>query len=602
MEISPGIRQKLALLLAGEDLESPQQLLGWDDSAHRNITSWEMFQRANQTTRDRKARYREYQRMNEMSSDIAASLDSFAEEAVLKNRDKDRSVWAVSDNKGLVDDIHELLDKLNIEEEVYGIARNIAMMGDEVYQLYYAEPSSGEEGGVGGDDLGGVFHWKYTEPWRLDMVRDDQARLRGWRVSGVKGYSTATIEADAKPWDFVLFKSIGSEKNGWGESLLSGVVRTWRILDQIETALALYRLHRAADRIIFYVDIGSASQDAAYDIVNKWKQMYRKRKWYDASKQEIDFKHNPIDLLEDIFWPTSKESQSKVDKLQGSNNVGDIADIEMWRNKLRYGLRIPKGYWGDDDGGVFDAKAGLVQQDIKFARGVARIQRAIINGITKIVQIHLAIRGQNPNAKRFKIRMEPVSYLDEMQRLETLQQRVIALQGLVEVGQALGFDPDAWAEYLMKTVMFTSDDELNEFFERQAEVVAQKQKDQADLEQKAAENEVKGQEIENKNKQSQFAKEKADAKQRASKPGGQSGAKVTVNINSGRAKATTGAKKKKTRMSDDAPERTNLLEEDLANTELEGLTEYLASNKDKLAEIKAGLNKLRSNGIIVDLS
>lgn len=571
-EMKDGVRQKLALLLAGENLDSPQQLASFDQGFNRALSSWELFNRSNQVLRDRKAKYREYDRMVEMSSDVYASLDSYAEEATVRNREKDRTIWVHCDNTALKNTIEELFDRIRIEDMIYAIARSVAMYGDDFWRIYYDET--------------GVFHWQWTEPSRLDRITDDMGRLRGYTQMGSQGVQNVNTKADAHPWDFIHFRIRGANRDGWGESMLAGIPRTWRILDQLETALALYRLHRAADRTIFYVDVGGASSDQAYEIVGKWKEIYRKRKWFDSSKNEIDFKHNPIDIVEDIFWPVKKDSQSKVDKLPGSNNVGDIADIEMWRNKLRYGLRIPKGYWGDDDGGVFDAKAGIVQQDMKFARGIERIQRAIISAVTQLIQIHLALLNQNASKQRFKVRMETISYLSEMQRMETLQQRVIVLQGLVEVGQALGLDADAWAEYLMKTVMFTTDDELQEFLEDQSKVVAEKQKETADREGEVADAEV--------DNLKQFGKAQGAAKQRAKKPGGQSGIKTS----NPKDKAVTGAKdkSKKSRLADDAYTPT-----DLTEGQLDLLRDYLRDNKESLREVRDSIDKLTTNGVVVDL-
>ncbi len=582
-ELQNDVRQKLALLLAGEDLDSPQQLISFEDNVHRTVSSWELFQRSIQGMRDRKARYREYDRMDE-SSDIKESLNAYAVEVTVKNRELDRTVWAVSDNKGLVEEIHELFDQIKVEEWIYGLARTTAKYGDDLEQVFYSED--------------GVYGLKMMEPWNIDRVTDDQGRLRGYKVQGANGMQGMTLQADAHPWDIAHFKINGTYRDGWGESMLAGVAKTWRILDQLETALALYRLYRAADRTVFYIDVGTTSNEQAYAIVDRWRQMYRKKKWYDEARGEIDFKHSPVDIIEDIFWPVRPGSESKVDKLQGSSNVGDIADVEMFRNKLRYALGIPKGYWGDDDGGVFDAKAGLVQQDMKFAQKCGMLQSALINGFTRLVQVHLALKGLNPNAKRFKLRMEPLSYLAEMQRMEAMQQRVIVLQGLIEAGQALGFDPDAWSEYVMKKVMFTTDDELNEFLEMQAEVVAKKQKDQADLERQAAENELDNQEADRKAKLSQIQQKKKDSEARAKTPGGQSGAKVTVNVNT-----TTKQKSKKSRMADEIDmDRDTLLEEDLAGDEyLSGITDYLAKNRLQLKEIKEAIHTLPSRGVVINL-
>lgn len=556
-ELTPALRQRLALLLSIDDLESPQQLYTFDDNVQKTISSFEMLQRSLRGTRDRKARYREFDRMDE-NSDISSSLDAYAEEVTVLNREKDRTIWAVSDSQEIVEIIHALFDKLRIENEIFGYARCVAKYGDDFERLYYDER--------------GVYHWHFLEPAKVDRITDEFHRLRGYELEMEVGLNTTGVKQKANTVDVLHTKIYGASRDGWGESFLHGIHRTFQVLDQLETALALYRLHRAADRNVFYVDVGQATPDQAFAIVNRWKQMYRKGRWFNSGKGEVDFKHNPIDIIEDYFWPVQKGSESKIDRLAGSSNVGDIADIEMFRNKLRYALGIPKGYWGEDDGGVFDAKAGLVQQDMKFAKKVERLQRAIIQGMTRLVQIHLILIGRESAVGSFQLRMEPLSYLSEMQRMEGLQQRVIVLQGLVEVGQMLGFDPEAWAEYLMKKVLFTSDEEFNDFMAMQAEAVAAKQKlaGEADDAEKEA---IKSGEA--------FSNAKAGASQRAKRPGGQSGGK------SAKSKATTKAKA----TSDSAPiVKANLVEEDL----IEQISSMMEDPhlKNKLKEVRESIESL----------
>lgn len=566
LESTPeGIRTRLGYLLGLEGLESPAQLSDFEDNpaAYRAVTSWELFSKATQAVRDRKARYAEYDRMDE-DADIKAALDAYAEEVTQRNRDKNMTIWATGESEEMVNEIHDLLKRLKVEEWMYGLARSIAKYGDDFEQVYY--------------DENGVYHVKYIEPTRLDINRNDQGMVTGYRIAGQTSSASTTV-AIAQPWDFVHFKINGAIRDGWGESMLAGVLKAWRILNMLETALALYRLYRAADRTIFYIDVGTQTPDQQYATVEKWRQTFRKRRWFDSSKNEIDFKQNPIDLLEDIFWPTAKDSPSKVDRLQGSSNVGDIADVEMFRNKLRNALGIPPGYFGgSENSGMFNAASGLAQQDMHFARRVERLQDALIAGFTKLIQINFSVQGIDPNSMQFELRMEPLSYLSEMQRLEAINSQIMALQGLVQTFQMMGFDPVATAEFCLKYALHVSDDDLRGFLQSQIENMAAAMEQQNDMMQQ---------------QQSQMAFDNAQKgmQQKVTTPGGNSGATVS----SGK-KAATNTKKAPKSQTEWRKKGSKVLTEDADFSALtpEMESEFLGSVDAFLKEHRGALEILKS--------
>ena len=565
--LKQNLRDRLRNLLDLEHLDSPQQLVSFDDGTQRNVSSWELFQKAVATTRDRKTRYMEYDRMDE-NSDIHASLDAYADECAPTNREKKRSVWITSEHQDFVEELHNMLDTIKIEDMMYGLARSLAKYGDNFEQVFY-------------DDERGVYMIKYIEPNRVDRVVDDQNRLRGFKVEGLKSLSTTTQQGIGDPWDFVHFKINGTIRDGWGESILFGVQKIYRTLEMLETATALYRLARAADRNVFYVDVGTASSDQAYNTVQLWRQTYRKRKWFESQGNEkgsggVDFKHNPIDILEDIWWPVKKDSESRVEKLQGSTNVGDITDIEYFRNKLRYALGIPPEYFGTDQGsGLFRSDAGLVQQDMKFARKCMRLQRAIKAGVKRLCQIHLALRGVPPESMEFDVNMEPLSYLEEMQRMEAMMTRVTVLQGLVEMGMALGFDPQAWSEFLLEDIMAMDDEHIASFLQGQAENLAAQMQQVKDNEQEQHDNEQKQAKAQT---QSLFAKAQQGKEQAAKTPGGNSGTSVK------KKKPSAKAKPKKKKVSE---HRTLTEIEERPEEWLTDLTTFLKSHRARIDEIKA---------------
>lgn len=161
----------------------------------------------------------------------------------------------------------------------------------------------------------------------------------------------------------------------------------------------------------------------------------------------------PLQLTSEIFWPIRGESASRIEYLGTDPNVQGIADLDYFRNKLFASLKIPKAYIGGDE--YSSARYGLAQIDIAFARSVQRLQRALINGITRMGQIHLAFLGKDPTQaeNQFQIMMSPPSTLDQEQRMEALDLSLTLSMKMKQIGEALGLDDQALNAYIQKTML-----------------------------------------------------------------------------------------------------------------------------------------------------
>ncbi len=161
----------------------------------------------------------------------------------------------------------------------------------------------------------------------------------------------------------------------------------------------------------------------------------------------------PLQLTSEIFWPIRGESNSRIEYLGTDPNVQGIADLDYFRNKLFASLKIPKAYIGGDE--YSSARYGLAQVDIAFARSVQRLQRAVINGITRMGQIHLSFLGKDPTKaeNQFQIMMSPPSTLDQEQRMEALDLSLTLSMKMKQIGEALGLDDQALNAYIQKTML-----------------------------------------------------------------------------------------------------------------------------------------------------
>jgi len=221
----------------------------------------------------------------------------------------------------------------------------------------------------------------------------------------------------------------------------------------MEESLTIYRIRRTPDRLKWKIDVGlDTPQDEAMEICNTFKSQIRKKMLLNPETGELKGELDPLSLDEDIVIPISEGSLTDVSVMAGSTQVGHVLDIEYMRKRLFSCLRIPPDYMGFADApGTLTARSSLSDQDIQFARQEKRLQRGAMVGTVQLFKIDLALRGINPDAPQnaFEVHMNPVSFLDELQQAEVAKVRAGTVSLLLDVGERLGADTEAWRKYVL---------------------------------------------------------------------------------------------------------------------------------------------------------
>jgi hypothetical protein len=171
----------------------------------------------------------------------------------------------------------------------------------------------------------------------------------------------------------------------------------------------------------------------------------------DTTTGEIRSEMNPMSLDEDVFIPAADGLLTDVDVLHGSTQTGNVLDIEYMRKKLSGCVRVPPDYMGfADTSGTLSANTPLANQDIRYSRGVKRVQNGLMVGVSWLIQIDLLMRGIDVvrEENEFTVRAHPVSYLDELQQAETAKTRSDIVTNLLTVGKELGVNQQKWLEYV----------------------------------------------------------------------------------------------------------------------------------------------------------
>lgn len=388
-------------------------------------------------TYDRMARYSDFSEM-EYTPEIGSALDIYAEESAAA--DENGNVLHIhSDNTKIKQLLDELFyDTLNIDFNLTSWVRNLCKYGDHFlfndvspeYGIVNAYPMpisevEREEGFDPNDPLAVRFRW----------VTQGNQVLENWQVSHMR-----LLGNDA----FIPY----------GSSVLEPARRIWRQLILLEDAMLVYRIVRAPERRVFKIDVGNVPPEEIPAYMERAQSTLKRAPISDHTTGRVDLRYNPLSVDEDYFIPVrGSESGTAIDTLGGGTMAGETNDVEYIQKKLFAALKIPKAYLGYDEG--LGAKATLSQEDIRFSRTIAKVQRTVLAELNKIAIIHLHCHGFSDNdLLDFSLRLSNPSTIAQQQKLELFKSRFEA------AGTALqqpGLVDKTWVQ---KNIIRLSDDEI----------------------------------------------------------------------------------------------------------------------------------------------
>jgi len=415
------------------------------DERGDEFASFRELDRLSSLASDRRRRYDIFDEMDAFGL-VAAVLSVYSEESTQPDYDRGVRVWIESKARHMIEAGNACLQNCKIEDTLFAVTRRMCKYGDSFQRLLYASEK-------------GVLGWRYASQHNMTRVEDKYGRLVGFKEQGAKFRKALHPDGSdtSFPWDYSHFRLLGkNEEDGYGTGLCEQFFREWRTMTLIEDSLLMYRLRRIPDRNVILVDVGSLEDHEAMRYVNQWRKRLRKTELVDPASGTYKKQWNPLTPLEDIFYPVRADSNTRIETLQGGGNVGEIYDLEHFRDAFFGAASVPKAYFGFE--GEIDAKATLQQQDIRFARGAKRVQRAVVYGIRQLLDVHFTLLASPENKDRYDptkreneylVMMSPISYLDEFERLELVRMRYEIVQTMSGLKNDLQMDARMWAIYIL---------------------------------------------------------------------------------------------------------------------------------------------------------
>ena len=417
------------------------------ESSQKSTSAFELF-RKNQSnvyntamsaygTYDRMARYSDFSEM-EYTPEISSALDIYAEETVAAD-ERGNVLHVYSENPSIEKILSELFyDTINVEFNLTAWARNLCKYGD----FFLFNDVSPEHGVMSAYPIP-VNEIEREEGF--DPMDPSAVRYR-WVTQG-----NQVLEN----WQVCHMRVLGNDAFlPYGSSVLEAARRIWRQLILVEDAMLVYRVVRSPERRVFYVDVGNVPPEDIGNYMEQVQSTLKKAQVVDKNTGRVDLRYNPLSVDEDYYLPVrGAESGTKIDTLAGGANATAIEDVEYIQKKLFAALKIPKAYLGYDEG--LGAKATLSQEDIRFSRTIARIQRTVVSELNKMAIIHLYCNGfEGEDLLDFSLKLSNPSTIAQQQKLELYRSRF-------EIAtSAMGVEGLVSKDWIRKTLFNMTDDDI----------------------------------------------------------------------------------------------------------------------------------------------
>lgn len=376
-----------------------QQYLDWQV----NKIAHDLYTRTIYYDTDRVNAYQDFRAMD-MSPEISAALNIIRDECMTRG-EKGKILDIYSENSRVKTILEDLFyNRLDIDFAMKLWIRDLLKYGDFFLHLHIDKE----------DGIYDVMALKAQEMHREEghNGQTDETKFR-WETTG-------DIFED---WQIAHFRLIeDTEKLPYGRSILDSARKLWKQLQLAEDSMLVYRITRAPERRVFYIDVGNLEHADVAQFIQQFQIQLKKQPIVDQKTGNMNLKYNPMNVTEDYFIPMRADRSSRIETLPGASNLGDIQDIEYLQDKLFASLQVPKNYL--NYGESMPGGSTLSQQDLRFARTINTIQQSILAEFKRIANIHLYFNGFKDDIDNFTLTLTNPSTQQELLKLETMKARL----------------------------------------------------------------------------------------------------------------------------------------------------------------------------------
>jgi len=419
---------------------------------------------------------------------MAAALVEIVDEATQCDQNSPATMWYTCNDHNFEDDLNGMLVNIDAESVLPSQVYYVAALGNHFEKLDYAP----EEGVIG---MSFVHPMDVRRYWLERNRKCIGFRWAGHRPSKESAFVMSdnttpiprvTLSDGGKntedlwyPWDMMhmrrMFRLRISEH---GEHIFGEAEGIYKKLKMAIDQMVVHRAQVQPDRYVINVDVKDQPPAEQVKTIQRWKQALRSKIAFgQAQTGPSNVLNPPTDFqsfynawsLDTILWVAKpREFQHSVEKLQGTQNVPDVYDIELLTDLFYSIIGMPRWWFGSQSGGGSsggDAPSGkaLLAQDMRFLRKIKSIRRPIINCYTWLGYFHAVLKGKDIRQLDIKANMPPIGSLEDQMKLEMLKGQAEVLGMLADVMDRYHLPKEAWVELVFKKYLHLPDEIVNIF-------------------------------------------------------------------------------------------------------------------------------------------
>jgi len=373
--------------------------------------------------------YTDYEAMD-TESIIASALDIIADEATLKNENKE-VIQIKSPDENIQKILYNLFyDILNIEFNLWMWTRNMCKYGDfylhldiaEKYGIYNVTPMSvydmvREEG------------QDPSNPNKVTFKIDPMVIAAG----GIKSRSTDREgRISFENYEIAHFRLLTDANYlPYGRSFIEPARKTYKQYVLMKDAMMLHRVARAPEKRVFKINVGNLPPNEIDGYMQKLMQKTKKTPYIDPQTGEYNLKYNMMNMMEDYYIPVrGNDTSTNIDTIKGLE-YNAIDDVNFLRDEMLAALKVPKAFFGFEKD--LTGKATLAAEDIRFARTVERVQRIIISELYKMALVHLYVQGYDGDAlSNFELSLTTPSIIFEQEKVALWKEKITLAKDIID--------------------------------------------------------------------------------------------------------------------------------------------------------------------------
>ena len=235
-------------------------------------------------------------------------------------------------------------------------------------------------------------------------------------------------------------------------------------LRMIEDSVIIYRIARAPERRVFYIDVGSLPKTKAEQYVRDIMNRYRNKLVYDAATGEIRDEARHMSMLEDFWLPRREGGKgTEISTLDGGQNLGEMEDVEYFQKKLYRALNVPSTRLEADNGFNMGRASEISRDELKFSKFIDRMRNRFSNLFIEALRTQLLLKGvmkeQDFMSIKQHIRFDYLkdSYFAESKDAEIMNDRIESLEQVNDyIGKYYSID------WVRKNILHQNEDDMKE--------------------------------------------------------------------------------------------------------------------------------------------